>query len=272
MQHRDRRRHEMLTRVRSFGETHRHLFPADSEVHDAFTAVGAAIEALNELGVTAWTAARAARVDTKAVARRALVRTLLRAMQTADVMEEQPVAQRWAIRSPLKDDDVQLLTTARYFRECATPAAVRFAAHGMPLEELDRRIADFEHATNQHYSGRIGTVGTRAAMDQAFKRAMRAVAAIDVSVANYFASGSDIQAAWQHARRLGYKHRKPGRAKNTTALAARQPVGVVQAASRMSAMFEFLLSKFRAKRQLPPPDVEVDVIEPPRKTTRLLGP
>src|SRR3954463_13796904 len=82
----DRRRYDMLIRLRTFGATHGQLFLTTSTAPEAFAAIGEAITQLTALDVAERAASEAARAERKDTARRALVDTLTRAGFTARVL------------------------------------------------------------------------------------------------------------------------------------------------------------------------------------------
>ena len=202
MNSRDRRRYEMLTRVRNFAATHEQLLPATSTAHDAFATVAAEIEHLEALDVAERTASLASRVERKLTTRRVLADTLTRAGRTARVLVKTNPHLEARIDPPLPKTDVALLTVARQFAASARPCAAQFAGHGIPLADVDVAIGAFEQALHQRGRGRDDRVKARAAIEAAFTRAMDAIEALDVSVANCFTGEPVALAVWRHDRRL----------------------------------------------------------------------
>jgi hypothetical protein len=203
----DRRRYDMLTRVRTFGTTHGQLFPERHPGHDAFRAIGAEIERLEALDVAQRTALHASRVTRKAAARAALADTLTRAGLTARVVAKANPQLEARADPPWPTPDLALLTIARQFIAGAAPYAAHFAAHGIPLSALEEHIAAFEQALHQRAAGRDDHVRARAEMKSAFVRALDAVETLDVGVVNCLAANPVAQAVWKDTRRIRSRRR-----------------------------------------------------------------
>lgn len=210
MTSRDRRRYEMLTRVRNFAATHEPLFPDTSSAHAAFATVAAAIERLEALDVAERSASLAARVERKLSTRRLLIDTLTRAGLTARVLAKTNPRLEARIDPPLPKAELGLLTVARQFAASARPCDPQFAGHGIPLAEVDAAIGAFEQALHQRGMGRDDRVKARAEIEAAFTRALDAVAALDVSVANCFTADPVVLAVWRHDRRVEVRRRGGG--------------------------------------------------------------
>jgi hypothetical protein len=106
MTSRDRRRYEMLTRVRNFAATHKPLFPDTSTAHQAFATVAAEIEHLEALDVAERSASQAARVERKLTRRRLLIDTLTRTGLTARVLAKTSPQLEARIDPPLPKADL----------------------------------------------------------------------------------------------------------------------------------------------------------------------
>jgi hypothetical protein len=201
------RRYHMLVRLRNFGAAHARLFPDTSTAHAAFAEVGAEIARLEELDVAERSAMQSSRAGRKRAARKALAVTLTRAGSTARVLAKANPALEARINLPLPFDGVQLLTIAREFAAAAAPCAAGFAVHGIPLAELEGRIAAFEQAVHERGLGRDERVKARAEIEASFSRAMDAVEVLDVTVANSLSSDAVALAVWKFDRRMNYPQR-----------------------------------------------------------------
>ena len=212
----DRCQLDMLIRVRSFGANHGQLFPNTSPASDAFVTIGAEIDQLEALDMAERSAKQAASAARKQAARKALVQTLTRAASTARVLATANAAIDAQVDIPLPAEDLPLLTVARQFAARAAPWAEPFAVHGIPIKEVEDRIAAFEQALQERGIGRDARVKVRAEIDASLARAKEAVAVLDVTVANCLAADPVALTAWKHDRRIVY----PGRQRHGSAAAA----------------------------------------------------
>ena len=203
----DRRRYDMLIRLRTFGATHGQLFPSTSTAAEAFAAIGDGITQLTALDVAERTASHAARAERKDAARRALVDSLTRAGSTARVLAMTRDDLTATIVLPLPFDNVVLLALARQFAAAAAPCAEQFAAHGIPIAEVETRVAALEHAVQERGMRRDERVKARAAIESVFAGAMHAVKTLDVIVANCLSGDPVTLAVWRQNRRLVYPSR-----------------------------------------------------------------
>jgi hypothetical protein len=202
MTSRDRRRYEMLTRVRNFAATHEPLFPETSTAHEAFATVAVEIERLEALDVAERSASQASRVERKLTARRLLSDTLTRAGFTARVLAKTNPQLEARIDLPLPRNDFALLMLARHFAASAAPWPVQFAGHGILVADVQGRITAFEQALHQRGRGRDERVKARAEIEASFTRALDAIAALDSTVANNFTADPVALAVWRHDRRV----------------------------------------------------------------------
>ncbi len=203
----DKCRLDMLIRVRNFGASHGHLFPDTSRAHAAFTIIGTEVDRLEALHVTVRSAKQAAGASRKQAARRALAGTLTRAGSTARVLARTTPALDVQVGMPLPSGDLPLLNAARHFLAGAAPFAEAFAADGIPIAQVEDRIARFEQALHERETGLDARVQARTEIEASFARAMAAVAVLDVNVANGLAD-PPARAVWKHHRRLMYPRRR----------------------------------------------------------------
>jgi hypothetical protein len=202
----------MLNRVRNFGATYAERFPETSAAHAAFAAIAAEIARLEALDVAERWASHGRRAARKDAARSVLADSLTRAGFTARVVAKTDPALDARVDLPLPDNDLQLLKVARHFAAAAAPCAAEFAAHGIPVPELERHIAAFDQARHERAAHQEDHVTARAEIKTSFSRAMDAVAVLDVNVANYLASDVVALAVWKYDRRLTRPKRSPGAA------------------------------------------------------------
>ena len=206
MQSHDRRRYDMLVRVRTFGATHDQLFPSTSAAHDAFTVIAAEVDRLTALDVDERLASFGARVGRKSAARQALTDSLTRAGSTVRVLARSNAQLDAQIQLPLPKDAVQLLTLARHFVASAAPFAAQLAAHGIPITELEERLAAFEQAVQDRRVRRDDRVKARAEI-KASSRVPWARRRRSTSPPRTLSPRSVALAVWQHDRRLDYPPR-----------------------------------------------------------------
>jgi hypothetical protein len=202
MTSRDRRRYDMLTRVRSFGILYGQRFSTNSPAHQALAVVSAEIDRLDALDVAERSTLEISRATRKAAARKVFQRILTRAGATARVLGKTIPQLQARISLPLPPEDLPLLTVARQFAADAVGYEPPFAAHGLPLPVLAAAIAAFEQAIQQRGSGREGRVRVRAEIEMSFTCAMHAVETLDVVVANCLGEDAVAIAVWKHDRRV----------------------------------------------------------------------
>ena len=202
MRHADRRKFDMLARIRNFGVAHRGLFPDTSTVHPAFDVVIAEVAQLEALDVAERQASNSARAARKDVARRALLDTLTRAKTTARVLAKTIPALEEHLELPGAVDDRRLLTVARQFADAAAPHAGLFSAYGIAIEAIGELSQALDTALSERGLRRGEQVRARARIESSLARAMEALATLDVAVPNHLASDAAMLAAWKRERRV----------------------------------------------------------------------
>ena len=149
MHHNDRRRYEMLVRVRDFGTTYGQLFPGSTLAPRAFAAVSTAVDDIQAGDVAETTASVAARATRKQEAKRALQERVLLIARTAQVLPDTESAFKAYFTPQSMRTDQRLLATARQYAQRVEPVAAQFVAHGMPdtvVTDLNVLITRFETA------------------------------------------------------------------------------------------------------------------------------
>jgi len=218
----DRRRYEMLTRVRDFGVNFGHLLPESTLARQALATIDEAVghvPALDRTGTSASVAAAR-----KTTARSALVDLLVKVEQTARVLAVDNPGLKPRFTLPASLSDRRLLGIARQFAGDAAAQAAEFVAHGMPatfVVDLEQRIATFEAMLQQRGASREEQVAARARIAASLDAAVAAVRTLDVIVANHLASDPVTRAVWKGDRHVGY----PSRSRKAVAAPAPTPTG-----------------------------------------------
>jgi hypothetical protein len=201
----DRRRYEMLVRVRDFGTTYGHLFPESSPAAQAFAMVKDALGDLEVRDVAETSASVAARATRKQQAREALRERLLLLGRTAKVLPGADVAFKAQFTLPASGNDALLLTVARRCIQRAGEVASQFTTYGMPesfLRDSTALLEQFETALRDRGMSRDQFVAARTGIKLALARSLKAVGELDVIVANHFASNAVVTEVWRRSRRI----------------------------------------------------------------------
>ena len=210
MHHNDRRRYEMLVRVRDFGTTYGQLFPGSTLAPQAFAAVSTAVDNIQAADVAETTASVAARATRKQEAKRALQERVLLIARTAQVLPDTESGFKAYFTPPNTRTDQRLLTTARQFAQRAEPVAAQFVAHGMTgtmVNDLNALITRFETALRDRGMSRDQLSEARGRIKQVMANAMQAIAQLDVLVANSLAADAVVRDVWKRSRRVVYSSR-----------------------------------------------------------------
>ncbi len=205
MQDADRRRYEMLVRVRDFGAAHAAAFPAQSRGAELFAALTATVRELDTHATAQTTGQSVARASTggKATARAALLEDLEAIRRTARAIALDNPDFLDSFRLPRgRLNDQQLLTTARAFAAAALPLKADFIRNELPadfLDDLDSDIKEFEQAiTGQNLSTDTHVAATQA-IDDGLDRGFNLVRQLDAVVRNKFTNDAATLAAWLSA-------------------------------------------------------------------------
>jgi len=225
----ERRRSEMLTRVRDFGASHVDAFPAaTSRGAELFADVRAIVEEL-ETHAAAQSSGRSAGAqgtESRAAARAELSDALEAISRTARAMsfDAPGIAERFRLPRGNRNDQ-QLLNSARAFKADAAPLKAEFIRHELPadfLADLDARIIAFESAINAQNSSRETRVSATEAIDTSIERGLTAVRQLDAVVRNKFHDDPATLAAWTSASHV---ERAPRPATKQTAAPPTEPQG-----------------------------------------------
>jgi hypothetical protein len=209
----DKRRLDMLIRVRNFGTNHRQLFPDTSSASAAFAVIAAEVSQLESLALAERLASHSARAARKAAARQPLLEWLVRAKNTTRALVKTIPQLAAHVDLPESVDDRMLLTIARQFAAAITPHAEPFAAHGIAIEAFGALLEPFEMALNERGSRRREQAQARADYALSMGRASEALDTLDLTVPNHLAEDAVTLATWKNERRLARS--KPSREAET---------------------------------------------------------
>jgi len=211
----ERRQYEMLLRVRDFGHTYGHLFPATSVAQQDFATVAAAIADLDAHDLTHMAASVSARAQRKNDAREPLLVLVQAISQTARVLAErgaQGLDGQFEVPDPATDQ--ALLTTGRKFARDVEPFSSQFIMHGMPatfVSDLTALVDGFERALRDRGLGREARRAARENTKAALSSGLAAVRSLNTIVTNHLKNDAATRAVWDSERRIVY----PARAKRT---------------------------------------------------------
>ena len=200
----DKRRYEMLMRVRTFGTTYGQLFPEASLAQPTFAALASALDRIQAQQVAANTATVSASAARTSSAREVLLEQLTKIAATARVISETN-ADLGAHFKLADASNSQLLTTAHGFLKNAAPFADAFVAHGMVptfLEDLRASIDTFDRARRDRGTGEDQRQTARAGFQMAMADARAALRKLDVIVANHAGLDPAVRQAWEQDRRV----------------------------------------------------------------------
>ena len=220
MTYEEKRRYEMLVRVRNFGAAHRQLFPDASTASAAFAAIAKELPQLEELDVAERMASHSARAARKAEARQRLLEWLTRATNNARALATTIPELTAHVDLPATLDDRLLLTMARQFEAAIAPHAEAFAANGIVIGALGGLIQPFETAISVRGMRRGEKAEARARTIPAMARAVEALKALDLTVPNHLAGDPVTLAAWKRERRVWKPKAKKADASTATPEAA----------------------------------------------------
>jgi len=202
MKDRERRKYEMLLRIRDFGNMNREVLaglpPAGPT---AFESVNAAVNALTATDVMKLSARMAARADRKANARNALIKLLVRTSQLARVLRARgyvlPV-----FEIPRSSSDQGWLTRARQFARDAEPFDAEFDGHGVGPKTIATVADAFEKATRDREMKRADHIEARMRIRHLLRSALLDVRRLDLMVQRQFARDTVIRTVWTQVRRV----------------------------------------------------------------------
>jgi hypothetical protein len=198
----------MLVRVRDFGLARGDRFPKSTRGGEAFAAVDAAVNTLNQHAATEFSSSRSGSrggASTDTAAYRALVEMVEAISLTGRAV---------ALDTPGADDRFRvtkaqgrrgIMNAARAFARDAEPLASQFIAHGMPedfVAQLKAKIAGFEQVLHEREARRELNASSRASMNAALESGLAAVQRLDAIVSNVLGVDAAAMASWAVARRI----------------------------------------------------------------------
>src|SRR5262245_35121916 len=213
----ERRRYEMLVRVRDFGDKYGHLFPTSSVARESFAAVAAAIKELDTHDLTHMAASASVFVKRKTIAREALLARLRAISQTARVLAKHVPGLNQQFEVPIEPSDQRLLTTGRKFARDVEPSGSQFLAHGMPVTfvaDLNALVDRFERALHDRGVGRETRRAARTSTKAVLSSGLDAVRSLNAIVTNHLPDDVVTRTVWDRERRIVY----PERTKQTAAI------------------------------------------------------
>jgi len=225
----ERRRYEMLVRVRDFGEAHGDLFPESSFARGQFAAVDAAITALSQHAVSKMSTAREGK-STKVMARNALFDRLEEIGGTARAIAQDTPGLEDKFHMPEHLTDQALLTAGRMFARDAQGLASQFIGHAMPatfIADLHGLVEQFEQAIHVREAGKDGQTAARASIEAALASGVVAMRKLDAIVTNHLKDDPVTMAVWRRDRRIDYR----GRGRSTGTAPAPEPAPVASVAA-----------------------------------------
>ena len=202
------RQYETFMRLRGYAAEHATMFPAGSLGAQALRELEAVVTEITSQEV-ARRGAKGEGRHTRVEARAALVRTLNRMRQTAQLLAvEEPRAGDSFLpsrRLPVLNDRA-LLQTARSFAVDAAPLAAGFIRHGMPetfAADLQAEIDELASALDRRQQRRVTTGEAHSRIRAAIDRGQLAARRLDAYLANTLEHDDPLLAAWKGIRRVG---------------------------------------------------------------------
>ena len=178
-----------------------------------FVIVRAAISALENFSATQLSGASGRAVEQKSTIRAAIRRKMKRYSRTARALNIDDPGFRRLFRIPDNDNDQLLLATAREFVVEARRFPTEFAGRGIPAtlaNELEADINAMEAAMAAKASGKIGSVGATAGIDEQIEDGMNAEIILDSIMHNVYFDNPVKLAQWRTARHIKKAPKRQG--------------------------------------------------------------
>jgi hypothetical protein len=201
----EKRRHEMLTRVRDFGEVRAASFPDGTRGNELFADLNQVVTELDTHArdQSSGRSAGAQGTTSRAMAREALYEDLLAISRTARAMAFDTPGLEERFRLPRGNrNDQALLSTARAFLADADPLKADFIRNELPsdfLQDLAGDIAAFEQSIADQNRSAGARVAATTAVDSAIERGVTVVRQLDAIIRNKFRDDPSTLAAWTSA-------------------------------------------------------------------------
>lgn len=200
----ERRRYDMLARVRDFGAENDGDFPPGSIGADNFATVGEVVGALDASGAAQASGMSSGRQGTAMKSNaRENVREELRAINRtarALALDDPGVSEKFLM--PRGSSDQKLIAAARAFIADAEPLKNKFVEYGLNanfLSELQADVTSFEQAVGDKNAAIVEQVGATAEIDAQIERGMVAIRRLKAIVANKYSNNPAKLAAWTSA-------------------------------------------------------------------------
>jgi hypothetical protein len=207
----ERRRYNMLVRVRDFGAENITDFPSDTIGNTNFGIVNTVVDELETQSATQTSGITKQHTSSKASIRSELRQNLRAINITAQSMSVDNPSLIEIFRMPRIDNDQQLLAKARSFVTEANLLKNQFVAFGMSdnfINDLEADITSFEQVMTEQGTSIDTRVGATAAIDDAIDRGLKAVKRLNAVVRNKYANNPAKFAAWISASHVERPPRK----------------------------------------------------------------
>jgi hypothetical protein len=201
MDAKQRRRYEMLLRLRDFGMTHRELFATSPLAQEAFESLNSAVDELTATDLVKLSASASARANRQAVARKTLTELLLKVTQLARVLRARGKdLPRFDL--PESRSDQMLLTAARQFAQDAAAFDADFAGHGLGPKAIADATFAFDTALRDRGMKRADHTAARTRIQDLLSAVVLDVRRLDLIVESQLANNTPLLAVWREARRV----------------------------------------------------------------------
>jgi hypothetical protein len=202
-----RRKYEMLLRVRDFGVMHQQLFSKSAVGQQAFAAIGGAIDELATSDVTKMSTSLARRAEGTRAARWALRQLLRDVSRLARVFRAGGV-DIGPFELPESRSDHDLRIAGRQFALAAKAHVAEFTGHGLSPSRIARVTTAFETAMRDRGNSYGEHVAARARIQDLLTKACLNVQRLDVLIANGVDADIVVKAVWEQACRIEERKRR----------------------------------------------------------------
>ncbi len=207
----ERRRFEMLGRVKDFATSRPAQFSPETPAGQLLATIVASLAELNEHGSekTSRKGESRSKQNRKEDMREALREDLLAISRTARALAVRYPELTETFRIPKTMNDVALLTTARAFARDVQPRQSEFVAFELPadfVERLNADIAEFESAISERNTAAENVSTVSGVIDASIARAMEAAMQLDAILKNRYRNDLVSLNAWlraNHVERVG---------------------------------------------------------------------
>lgn len=205
MNDRERNILNMFVATREFDRANSADYASLPDAAAKFAIVGAAIDALENLGGEQVSGERGRAVEQKSVIRAAIRRKMKDLARTARALNFEDPGFRRLFRVPDDNSDQKLLAAAREFVEEGNLHKPDFLRLGVPatlIDELADDIDALETATGAASAANTETVGATAGIDEQIELGMDAEEFLDAMMKNVYRRNHVKLAEWMSARHV----------------------------------------------------------------------